>query len=60
MSILFIEEETQLANKYVKIHTTSHLTREIQVKTEITYLTNIRLIEIFKYGIPNIGKDKKS
>lgn len=43
----FIKKETLMANEQVNVCSTLHITREIQVKTEIASFT-IRLMEIFK------------
>ena len=44
----FIKQETLMANEQLNVRSTLHITRGIQVKTEIASFTTIRLIEIFK------------
>lgn len=57
---LFIKEETLMANKQVKICSTSHITREIQVETEIASFTSVRLVEIFKVWHPKYRQRQKA
>ena len=49
------KENTQMANKYMKTHSTSFVIRKLQIKTQMVYL--LEWLKFLKLTVPTAGKD---
>ena len=45
-----------MANRYIKIYSTSLITREMQIKTTVRYFTPVRMAIIKKTGNNNVAR----